>query len=135
MEREFLKSLAETRAMEATLTAEIRAAEGTEPSDSASTRRGATGQQKHIQELANRVDRLQGQLASERTRFSALHNGWKVRHRVPASAWRLTYCSTPGRCHGTSIAYRVLCYALCHQSSAIASTPLPCGCSCMQSDS
>ena len=82
MEREFLKSLAETRAMEATLTAEIRAAEGTEPSDSASTRRGATGQQKHIQELANRVDRLQSQLASERTRFSALHNGWKVRHRV-----------------------------------------------------
>ena len=86
MEREFLKSLAETRAMEATLTAQIRAAEGTETSDSASTRRGATSQQKQIQELANRVDGLQSQLASERQRFSALHNGWKVRQHVPASA-------------------------------------------------
>ena len=79
MEREFLKSLAETRAMEATLTANMRAAEGDEPSDSSSTRRGASGQHKQIQELADRVSRLRSQLASERTRFSALHNGWKVR--------------------------------------------------------
>lgn len=82
MEREFLKSLAETRAMEATLTSKIRAAEGTEPSDNSSTRRGASDQQKHVQELADRFGRVRSQLATERTRFSALHNGWKVRQCV-----------------------------------------------------
>ena len=80
MEREFLKSLAETRAMEAPLTSKIKAAEGTEPSGNPSTRRGASGQQKQIQDLADRVGRLHSQLATERMRFSALH--WKVRPGV-----------------------------------------------------
>ena len=89
MEREFLKSLAETRAMEATLTSKIRAAEGSEPSDSSSTQRAAAGHQKQIRELADRVGRLHSQLASERTRFSALHSGWKVRRRVLQS-WEMS---------------------------------------------
>ena len=77
MEREFLKSLAETRAIEAKLTAEIRAAEGISSSDP-DTRKGALALQEHLEGLTDRVGALRDQLASDRARFSALHTGWKV---------------------------------------------------------
>lgn len=77
MEREFLKSLAETRAIEAKLTAEIRAAEGIDPSDPG-TRKGALALQGQVEGLTDRVGSLRDQLASDRGQFSALHTGWKV---------------------------------------------------------
>lgn len=77
MEREFLKSLAETRAIEAKLTAEIVAAEGTGPGQPG-TKAGALGLQEQTRELADSVGELRSQLAADRTRFSALHSGWKV---------------------------------------------------------
>ena len=78
MEREFLKSLAETRGIEARLTAEIRTAEGSDPGDPG-TRKGALALQKRVQELAASERSLGSQMASDRARFSALHSGWKVR--------------------------------------------------------
>ena len=77
MEREFLKSLAETRAIEAKLTAEIRAVEGISSSDP-DTRKGALALQEQLKGLTDRVGALRDQLASDRARFSALHTGWKV---------------------------------------------------------
>ena len=77
MEHEFLKSLAETRAMEAKLRAEMKAAESADPKDSG-TRKGALALQQQIQMLGDRGGNLRARLASDRARFSALHHGWKV---------------------------------------------------------
>lgn len=88
MEREFLKSLAETRGIEARLTAEIRTAEGSDPGDPG-TRKGALALQERVQELAASERSLGSQMASDRARFSALHSGWKVR---PATKRNLYCC-------------------------------------------
>ncbi len=77
MEREFLKSLAETRAIEAKLTAEMKAAQRSDLSDPG-TRKGALALQEQVQKLAEQGGHLRAQLASDRARFSALHRGWKV---------------------------------------------------------
>ena len=77
MEREFLKSLAETQTIEAKLTAEMRAAEGAD-SRNPGTRKGARALQEQVQELVDRGSSLCAQLASDRARFSTLHRGWKV---------------------------------------------------------
>ena len=78
MEREFLKSLAETQAIEAKLTAEMKAAQSSDPSNPG-TRKGALTLQAQVQNLVERGSHLRAQLAADRARFSALHRGWKVR--------------------------------------------------------
>ena len=77
MEREFLKSLAETRALEVKVMAEMKAADGADSSNPG-TRKGALALQRQVQKLADRAGDLSTQLASDRARFSALHRGWKV---------------------------------------------------------
>ena len=77
MEHEFLKSLAETRAIEAKLTAEMKAAQGSDPGNPG-TRKGALALQEQVRKLVERGSHLRAQLVSDRARFSALHRGWKV---------------------------------------------------------
>ena len=131
MEREFLKSLAETRAIEAKLRAEIKAAESAE-SASIGTRKGALAVQEHIQKLANRGDNLRAQLASDRARFSALHHGWKVCrwHLVRLTVHDIC-CSDCARPCSDSGAYLPKCFTRClqavqgHRTSGPMSTSRP----------
>ena len=105
MEREFLKSLAETRAIEAKLTAEIRAAEGIDPSEPG-TRKEALAMQGQVEGLTDRVGALRDQLASDRARFSALHAGWKVNPRQHIEAQLHAICTHPsGLSESTCISF------------------------------
>lgn len=94
MECEFLKSLAETRAIEAKLAAEVKAAEGAD-SRNPGTRKGAQALQEQVQALIDRGGSLRAQLASDRARFTTLHRGWKVGTLLTLS----THCLALVRAH------------------------------------